>query len=184
MANCTICGSPLGFFDKNKACPKCAEAYKTMTTTENQDIAMTICEQFQEALPNVKDEQIKELLTEGINKVQEKFKPEESLMHTTTNSFEGYAIREYKDIVIIKEIFDSGKTQMLERMQDARPSFSKLDRQAKRLGANAIVGIKIEYSLVVTDQSGMWCKVMETISGTAVVVEKIHERIKFGEQYD
>ncbi len=184
MAKCAICGDPIGFFDKNKVCPKCVEAYKTMTTAENQDIALTISEQFQEALPNIKDEQVKELLAEGIKKVHEKFKPEKPLMRTTTGGFEGYAICEYKDIVIVKEVFDSGKAQMLDRMQDARPSFSKLDRQAKKLGANAIVGMRIEYSLVVSDHSGMWCKVMETISGTAVVVEPIHERIKYGEQYD
>ncbi|MBR6000830.1 MAG: heavy metal-binding domain-containing protein [Oxalobacter sp.] len=184
MANCMICGDPLSFFDKNKACPKCAEAFKEMTTTDNRDIAMPICEQFKVYLPQITDEGTKALLEEGIKKVEETFKPEPPLMHTTTNGFEGYAIKEYFGVVVAKAVFDSGKAQTLERMQDAKPSFSQFDRQARKLGANAVVGMRVEYSLVVSDQSGMWCKVMETVTGTAVFVEPVHERIRLGEQYD
>lgn len=184
MANCTICGKILSFFDKSKSCPECVEAHKAMMETENRDIAMTICEHFQKALPGIQDKEVKAFLTDEINKTLARFKPEEPLMHTTTSGFDGYAIREYKEIVMVKEVYETGKTQALDRLKEARPSFNKLDRQAKKLGANAIVGIEIDYSMVVCDQSGMWSKIMETVSGTAVVVEKIHERVKFGEQYD
>lgn len=172
MASCTICGRVLSFLDKSKVCPQCREAHKEMISTENRDIAMTICEQFQKAFPQIQDTEMKEFLSTEIDKTLKKFKPESPLMHTTSNHFDGYIIREYKDIVMIKEIYDSGKSQTLDRLKEARPSFNKLDRQAKQLGANAIIGIRIDYAIVVSDQSGMWSKVMETVSGTAVIIEK------------
>lgn len=177
MANCTICGKILSFLDKNKACPECAEAHKSMMTLENEDMVLTIAEKFQAQIPAMQDQQMKEFLQGELDKVYEKFKPENPLMHTSTDGFEGYDIVDYKDIVIIKEVYETGKAQTLDRLKAARPSFSKLDRQAKKLGANAIIGIKVEYSIVVSDQSGMWSKVMETTTGTAVVVEKSTHRI-------
>ncbi len=173
MATCTICGKTLGFLDKGKACPECAEAHTSMMTLENEDMVLTIAKKFQELIPEMQDQEMKEYMQGEVNKVLEKFKPEDPLMHTSTDGFEGYDIVDYKDIVIIKEVYESGKAQTLDRLKASRPSFSRLDRQAKRLGANAIIGIKVEYSIVVSDQSGMWSKVMETTTGTAVVVEKV-----------
>lgn len=104
---------------------------------------------------------------------------------TTTSTVEGRSIVEYKGIVtgeailgtnIFRDIFAGirdivgGRSGSYEKvLREARETaLRELEDEAKRLGANAIVGIDIDYENVSTGSSGSM--LMVSVSGTAVVV--------------
>lgn len=101
---------------------------------------------------------------------------------TTTNQVEGRRIREYRGIVhgetivganIFKDFMASmrdvfgGRSGAYEReLKKAREiALEELSQEAKRLGANAVVGIDLDYEVV--GQSML----MVTASGTAVLLD-------------
>jgi len=103
------------------------------------------------------------------------------MLKTTTNTVEGRPIVEYLDIVvgeailgtnIFKDVFGAirdivgGRSAAYEReMGKARETaFEEMEARAAALGANAIVGIDIDYE-VVGDRGSM---MMVSVSGTAV----------------
>lgn len=102
---------------------------------------------------------------------------------STTPTLEGQPIREYLGIVtgevivganIFKDLFAGirdivgGRAGAYEStLRDARrEAFGELENEAKRLGANAVVGIDIDYEVV--GQGGSM--LMVSVSGTAVRV--------------
>ena len=102
---------------------------------------------------------------------------------TTTPSVEGRAISEYKGIVtgeaimganIFKDLFAGirdivgGRSATYEReLRRARDiAMDEITTAAAEMGANAVVGIDLDYETVGTNASML----MVTISGTAVVV--------------
>ncbi|NMG34378.1 heavy metal-binding domain-containing protein [Azoarcus sp. TTM-91] len=101
---------------------------------------------------------------------------------STTPTLEGQPIRQYLGVVtgeaiiganILKDMFASirnvvgGRAGAYERsLADARKvAMEEMEEQAQRLGANAIVGIDIDYEVLGSD-NGM---LMVCVSGTAVV---------------
>jgi uncharacterized protein YbjQ (UPF0145 family) len=105
------------------------------------------------------------------------------MIQTTTPSIQGKEITQYYGVVtgeailganIFKDIFASirdivgGRSAAYEEeLQKARLiAFDEMTQQAKELGANAIVGIDIDYETVGA-QGGM---LMVSVSGTAVSV--------------
>ena len=101
---------------------------------------------------------------------------------TTTPNVEGKKIVRYLGIVageaimganIVRDLFASitdivgGRSGAYEaKLSDARRiSMEEMQEQARRLGANAVVGVDLDYEVV---REGM---LMVTASGTAVVVE-------------
>lgn len=105
------------------------------------------------------------------------------MLLTTTPSIEGKKIERYLGVVageailganVFRDFFAGirdivgGRTQSYERvLADARAmAFTDLEEAAKALGANAVVGIDIDYESV--GQSGGM--LMVTISGTAVTL--------------
>ena len=100
---------------------------------------------------------------------------------TTTPSVEGYQIAEYKGIVvgeaimganIVRDMF-AGITDIIggrsgayeSKLQDARETaLHELEERARALGANAVVGVDLDYEVV--GQSML----MVSASGTAVVI--------------
>jgi len=100
---------------------------------------------------------------------------------TTTPSVEGYQIAEYKGIVvgeaimganIVRDMF-AGITDIIggrsgayeSKLQDARETaLHELEQCARALGANAVVGVDLDYEVV--GQSML----MVSASGTAVVI--------------
>ena len=103
---------------------------------------------------------------------------------STTPTIEGRPIREYVGIVtgevivganIFKDLFAGirdlvgGRSATYEReLQRARDiAFQELRERATALGANAVVGIDIDYEVLGRD-NGM---LMVSVSGTAVVVQ-------------
>jgi Uncharacterized conserved protein len=102
---------------------------------------------------------------------------------TTTPSVEGKKIIEYKDIVVGEVIsgvdfvkdFAAGLTNIFggrsrsyedELIKAREEALSEMIERAKALGANAIVGIDIDYEVL-----GQGNMLMVTLSGTAVIVE-------------
>lgn len=102
---------------------------------------------------------------------------------TTTPSIEGKTITDYKGIVtgetiiganIFKDFFAGirdivgGRSGSYEKvLKEAKDtSLQEMMQRAKEVGANAIVGVDLDYETLGTD-NGM---IMVTASGTAVVV--------------
>ncbi|WP_044875172.1 heavy metal-binding domain-containing protein [Pseudomonas sp. LFM046] len=102
---------------------------------------------------------------------------------STTPTLEGRAIREYKGIVVgeailganvfrdlfagIRDIIGGRSGAYEKELARAREiAFEELSERAEKLGANAVVGIDIDYEVV--GQNGSM--LMVSISGTAVVV--------------
>lgn len=106
------------------------------------------------------------------------------MLVTTTSNFEGKRIVRYCGVVageailganIFKDLFAGirdlvgGRSATYEReLQKARDiAMQELQQRAAELGANAIVGIDLDYEVLGTD-NGM---LMVSASGTAVVIE-------------
>ena len=103
---------------------------------------------------------------------------------TTTPQIEGRPIREYKGVVtgetiiganFVKDFFASirdvigGRSGSYEKvLRDAKDtSMEEMQQRAQQLGANAIVGIDIDYETI--GQNGSM--LMVATSGTAVVID-------------
>ena len=103
---------------------------------------------------------------------------------TTTPSVQGHDIIEYKEIVfgeVITEVnfikdfgaglrdFFGGRAQGYERelISAREETMREMENRAKSIGANAIVGIDLDYEVLGETGSMM----MVTASGTAVVID-------------
>ena len=102
---------------------------------------------------------------------------------TTTPSIEGKSIREYRGIVtgeailganLVKDLFAGirdligGRAAAYEQeMAKARDiALGELEQAARDLGANAVVGIDLDYEVL----GGKGSMLMVSVSGTAVVI--------------
>ena len=102
---------------------------------------------------------------------------------TTTPQIEGCPIREYKGVVtgetiiganFVKDFFASirdvigGRSGSYEKvLREAKDtSMEEMQQRAQQLGANAIVGIDIDYETIGQNNSML----MVAVSGTAVVI--------------
>jgi uncharacterized protein YbjQ (UPF0145 family) len=105
------------------------------------------------------------------------------LIVTTTHSIEGQKILEYKGIVVgeaimganvVRDLFASitdivgGRSGAYEaKLQDARDvAMRELQQRAAVLGANAVVGIDLDYEVVGNSM------LMVSVSGTAVLTDR------------
>ena len=103
---------------------------------------------------------------------------------TTTPSFEGKRIVEYKGIVFgevvsgvnfikdfmggLRDIVGGRSGTYENELADARDkAVEEMLNRAKKMGANAVVGVDVDYE-VLGEKNGM---LMVSVSGTAVVVE-------------
>ncbi|MBO6534705.1 MAG: heavy metal-binding domain-containing protein [Balneolaceae bacterium] len=106
------------------------------------------------------------------------------MVMSTTNSLDGKEISNYLGVVtgeailganIFKDIFAGirdivgGRSSSYEReLQEARRlAFAEMEEKARRVGANAIVGIDIDYETIGANGSML----MVSVSGTAVQAE-------------
>ncbi|MFO1032711.1 MAG: heavy metal-binding domain-containing protein [Hyphomicrobiales bacterium] len=103
------------------------------------------------------------------------------MLVTTTNTIEGYKIVEYKGLVageailganLFRDLFASirdivgGRSGSYEKvLNDARQTaVAEMTDKAARMGANAVVGVDLDYETVGTNGSML----MVTAAGTAV----------------
>jgi uncharacterized protein YbjQ (UPF0145 family) len=108
------------------------------------------------------------------------------MLITTTNSLEGYAIRDYLGLVVgeaivganilkdmfagIRDIVGGRSGAYEEELQRARViAMGEMEDRARLLGANAIIGVDLDYEVV--GQGGSM--LMVNVSGTAVRVDRI-----------
>lgn len=106
------------------------------------------------------------------------------MISTTTPTVEGKTIKEYKGIVFgevisgvdfvkdfaagITNLFGGRSNSYEDELQQARDTaLAEMQQRAAQLGANAVVGVDIDYE-VLGANNGM---LMVSASGTAVVVE-------------
>ena len=106
------------------------------------------------------------------------------MLITTTPSFEGKRIVEYKGIVFgevvsgvnfikdfmggLRDIVGGRSGTYENELADARDkAVEEMLNRAKKMGANAVVGVDVDYE-VLGEKNGM---LMVGVSGTAVVVE-------------
>lgn len=106
------------------------------------------------------------------------------MISTTTQNIEGKRITEYKGIVFgevisgvnfMKDLaaslsnFFGGRSESYEEelIQARQNAVWEMEARAELLGANAVVGVDIDYEVLGSD-NGM---LMVTASGTAVIVE-------------
>lgn len=102
---------------------------------------------------------------------------------TTTNSIEGYTVKEYKGIVtgetiiganFIKDIkasltdFFGGRSTSYEKVliEAKQTALKELEERATQMGANAVLGIDIDYESLGNRGSML----MVSVSGTAVII--------------
>ncbi len=107
------------------------------------------------------------------------------MLSVTTNTIEGKKITAYKGIVfgeiiaginVIKDIaagltnFFGGRSGSYEEelVMARTQALQEMEQRAAELGANAIVGVKIDYETIGNQGSNM---IMVIASGTAVIVE-------------
>ncbi|TPW31103.1 heavy metal-binding domain-containing protein [Martelella alba] len=107
------------------------------------------------------------------------------MLMTTTPSVEGKTIRAYKGVVTGEAILGAnifrdfmagirdivgGRSGAYEKsLREAREiAFAELQREAEKLGGNAVVGVDIDYENI---DSGNGAMLMVSASGTAVVIE-------------
>lgn len=106
------------------------------------------------------------------------------MLITTTSSIEGKTIKEYRGIVFgevingvnfIKDFtvgianFIGGRAETYEEeLIDTRAdAISEMVKRAEKIGANAIIGVKIDYEPMGNESSML----MVVASGTAVIIE-------------
>lgn len=106
------------------------------------------------------------------------------MLISTTPSIEGKTIKEYRGIVFgevingvhffkdfsagITNIFGGRSTEYEAEIINTRAdAINELMQRAEKIGANAVVGVKVDYETLGTN-SGM---MMVVASGTAVVIE-------------
>ncbi|EPX85026.1 heavy metal-binding domain-containing protein [Salipiger mucosus] len=102
---------------------------------------------------------------------------------TTTNTVEGHRITDYKGVVVgeaimganvVRDLFAQitdivgGRSGAYEaKLQEGRETaFRELEERAAALGANAVVGIDLDYEVVGDSM------LMVSVSGTAVVLDR------------
>ena len=105
------------------------------------------------------------------------------MIFSTTNSLEGKTINQYLGVVsgevilganIFKDLFAGirdivgGRSGAYEKsLQDARSAaFTEIKEKAEKLGANAVVGIDIDYETIDTNSSML----MVSVTGTAIEI--------------
>jgi uncharacterized protein YbjQ (UPF0145 family) len=110
---------------------------------------------------------------------------EKAMILTTTDVIQGTVVQSYLGVVTAQVVYGSnflrdffagirdiigGRTASYERLfeEGQQKALNELEQRARRLGANAVVGIEIDTGTINVDQSGVLLLI--TASGTAVRV--------------
>lgn len=109
------------------------------------------------------------------------------MLVTTTDSFDGYTIKEYKGIFFGEVIngidftkdfmasfsnFFGGRSGAYEEelMKARTAAVEELEKRCREASANGIVGIKVDVEVIGTNNANM---LMVTATGTGVVLERV-----------
>ena len=184
MANCSVCGGRLGFFDTKGVCSKrgCLKSYRAYQSQTKAEVS------------EVKSEEKKSLAAKEkliFNLEQEKSMVSESriknaveavLLTTETapelkiiNRLEivtaecAFGMNIFKDLFAgVRDVVGGRSAAVQNTMRDSRRvALSELKREAYEIGANAVIGVDLDYMELSSGAS----MVLLVASGTAVVIE-------------
>ena len=108
------------------------------------------------------------------------------MLLTTTSTIDGKKIKEYRGVVFGEVVngvnflkdFTAGITNFIggrateyeKELVDTRAdAINEMIQRAEKIGANAVIGIKVDYEPITIGENGSMLTV--TVSGTAVIVE-------------
>ena len=110
------------------------------------------------------------------------------MLLTTTSSIDGKKIKEYRGVVFgevvngvdfikdftasIANVIGGRSDEYEQEIIDARAdALTEMSERAKKIGANAVIGIKVDYEPLSLGGNSSGGMLMVTVSGTAVVLE-------------
>jgi uncharacterized protein YbjQ (UPF0145 family) len=159
MATCTECGRKLGFFEAGSAgiCNQCALGFEGRKILE-------------ESASTRQAEQARETAIEAIM-VTTEMQPDINITKriTIVTAEVAYGMNVFKDIFAGVRNIVGGRSEAVQKtMRDARETvLHELKREAHAVGANAVVGVDLDYTQI---GDGGWNMVLLVASGTAVVI--------------
>ena len=182
---CSCCGRKIPFFDaefeyikiKDETYKVCTECNRKMNACSSGDISV------EEVISAATHEKLADYLRNFKSKAQIDNEVN-SIMVTSGYNFEGYRIIKYCDYISAETVFGMGMFKSLlasissvvgaeseafnNKIKEAKArAVYEIRKNALELGANAIIGIDIDFSMIAGEM------VVIIASGTAVVIEKI-----------
>ena len=151
MAKCIECGRKLGFWESSnlRTCPECANrAGGTDPLVEQQNAAIQAITLTTETAPNLNITKRIEIVTAEC----------------------AFGMNIFKDLFAgVRDIVGGRSEAVQKTMRDSRrTALYELKKEAYEVGANAVVGVDLDY----VEMSSVGSMVMLVASGTAVVIEE------------
>lgn len=160
MATCSECGRKLGFFEAGSAglCNQCA-------------LGLEGRQMLEEAAAGLQEQSERAASIEAIM-VTTEMQPDINIQRriTIVTAEVAYGMNVFKDIFASVRNIVGGRSEAVQKtMRDARETvLYELKKEAHAVGANAVVGVDLDYTQV--GDNG-WNMVLLVASGTAVVAE-------------
>ena len=160
MAICSECGRKLGLFEAGSAglCNQCALGF------EGRQI-------LEDAATGLREREEREVEVEAIM-VTTEMQPDINITKriTIVTAEVAYGMNVFKDVFAGVRNIVGGRSEAIQKtMRDARETvLYELKREAHAVGANAVIGVDLDYTQI--GDSG-WNMVLLVASGTAVRVE-------------
>ena len=184
MANCSVCGGRLGFFDTKGVCSKrdCLKSYRAYQSQTKAEVSEVRAKEKkslaakEKLIANLEREKsmVRELRIE--NAV-------EAVLLTTETAPElkvinrleivtaecAFGMNIFKDLFAgVRDVVGGRSAAVQSTMRDSRRvALSELKREAYEIGANAVIGVDLDYMELSSGAS----MVLLVASGTAVVIE-------------
>ena len=182
----------LSSFD-GKICPKCQQEITKKKTQSNGCDLNYLNSLLTTATTEKNKNAIREILDMPYNPsvdIEQESSTEDispsvlqNIMETTGFDFAGYSITEYKEVIFSESVLGTGafselsasfsdllgtkSNAFMKKLSQARDyAMLELKKNAYRAGANAIIGISLEYTTFASNLIGIAAR------GTAVVIEK------------
>lgn len=162
MANCKRCDKTLGFMEGNKG--YCANCFAKHALAEQTGVTDEELQQLEQQRTERKAVIENVLLT---TETQSNLKITKRIEIVTAECAFGMNI--FKDLFAdVRDIFGGRSKAVQDTMRDARrTALYELKKEAYEVGANAVVGVDLDY----VELSASGSMVMLVASGTAVVIE-------------
>ena len=167
MANCVTCGNRLGFSDARQAtknngnCPSCATMLKKVVGSTDPELAQ-------------KNMQATDVEIAAINSIMLTTETVPNLNITKRIEIVtaecAFGMNIFKDLFAgVRDIVGGRSEAVQKTMRDSRKTvLYELKKEAYEVGANAVVGVDLDY----VELSSAGSMVMLVASGTAVIIEE------------
>ena len=174
MANCSECGGRLGIFDTKGVCSKqaCIKNYRKKVSDTKSTLLVEQAAKQTEALGLLEDERQKRDAI--INEIMLTTETAPNLNITKRIEIVtaecAFGMNMFKDLFAgVRDIVGGRSEAVQDTMRDARRNaLYELKKEAYEVGANAVVGVDLDY----VELSNAGSMVMLVASGTAVIIEE------------